>query len=229
MARQNIDEKWKTDPRRTALANRIGGRNADGMRVEVNWLLLAHKGQPIPLKEFKYVADWQEWVDCGLGEIVDETVRIAGADEYTEFFKKQRSNGSKGGRPKKNPEEPNLTQINPSETQTNPNNPSFSFSFSKKKNNNRQPKVEFKTLESLLAAIPKTTQDNWAKLYPQDFIERELLLAWNFYSVKPPGRLADWSRALGGWLERTTKWAKRDAVKAGIPENGDIGGEYALR
>ena len=132
VARQNIDEKWKTDPRRTALANRIGGRNADGMRVEINWLILSHKGHPVPLKEFKFVEAWQDWIDCGLGEIDGDAVHMAGADEYEEFFKKQRTNGSKGGRQPK----PKKTQTNPTVTQTNPNNPSssssFSFSVSKK-------------------------------------------------------------------------------------------------
>lgn len=138
VARQNIDERWKTDPRRTALAARTSGRNADAMRVEINWLLLDYKGEPVPLKVFKYVQDWQEWVDCGLAEIVGEMVRIAGADEYSEFFDKQRVNGSKGGRPKK----PTETQINPTETHSNPNNPSFSssFSFSKKEKKERKNK-----------------------------------------------------------------------------------------
>lgn len=129
MARQNIDEKWKTDPRRTALVKRIGSRNADGMRVEVNWLLLDHKGGPVPLKEFKFIENVQDWIDCGLAEVLGEMVRIAGADAYQEFFEKQKENGKKGGRPK-NPNEPTETQNNPTVTQTNPNNPSLSSSFS---------------------------------------------------------------------------------------------------
>jgi hypothetical protein len=121
--RQNIDEKWKTDPRRTALANRLGsGRLADGMRVEINWLVLAHKGQPIPLKEFKFVENYQDWIDCELAEVRGGLVHIAGADAYQAFFSKQVKNGGKGGRPK--------TQKNPKQTQTKPEKPSSSISSS---------------------------------------------------------------------------------------------------
>ncbi len=133
MARQNIDEQWKSDPRRTALVERLGnGRLADGMRVEVNWLLLDHKGKAIPLKKFQFIKNWQDWIDCGLGEAVGEDVRIAGADAYQEFFEKQFNNGKKGGRPKKtkNPKKPKETQDNPTVTQKKPNNPSSSSSIS---------------------------------------------------------------------------------------------------
>lgn len=130
--RQNIDEKWKTDPRRTALAKRIGGRAADGMRVEVNWLLLDHRGKPVPLKEFQFIDNWQDWIECGLAEVDGEFVRIAGADAYAEFFAKQKENGQRGGRPR-NPKKPNVTQINPNKpklTQKKPENPSSSISSS---------------------------------------------------------------------------------------------------
>jgi hypothetical protein len=158
-------------------------------------------------------------------------VRIAGAGEYAGFFEKQRVNSAKGGAAMKakaaqrSPLEPTGS---PEKPKAGPKSPSFSFSFSKKKKGDP---VFFENLPSLLAAIPKDTKENWGKLYSQDFIDRELLLAWNFYSVKPPKRLADWSRALGGWLERTTKWAERDAKaeRKDMPDDGDLGGEYALR
>lgn len=119
--RQNIDEKWKSDPRRKALVKRLGSeRLADGMRVEINWLLLDHKGKPIPMKEFKFVENFQDWIDCELGEIVGDAVRVVGADRYEEFYEKQTKNGSKGGRPRKKPKE----------TQNNPENPSSSSSSS---------------------------------------------------------------------------------------------------
>lgn len=135
MARQNIDEEWKTDPRRKLLVKKLGSeRLADGMRVEINWLILDHKGRPIPLKKFKFVEDYEAWIDCGLAEIKGEMVEIAGANRYGEWFEKQKENGLKGGRPKKNPEEPNETQNNPNEPneeKDNPKNPSYSFSSSK--------------------------------------------------------------------------------------------------
>lgn len=131
MARQNIDEKWKSDPRRKALAKRLGSeRIADGMRVEINWLVLDHKGQPVPLKEFKFVEDWQAWIECGLAETKGQLVHIAGADRYAEFFDKQKENGKRGGRPKETQENPVEPTTNPSETQKKPEKPSISFSSS---------------------------------------------------------------------------------------------------
>jgi hypothetical protein len=126
MARQNIDEQWKTDPRRTLLAERIGGRNADGMRVEINWLLLDHKGLPIPLKKFQFVKDWQAWVDCGLAEVKGDLVHVAGADAYAEFFAKQKANGLKPKKTTRSQRKPNEAK----ESQTKPNKPSFSSSSS---------------------------------------------------------------------------------------------------
>lgn len=135
--RQNIDEKWKTDPRRLALDKLIGRRMSDAMRVEINWLLLDYKGQPVPLKVFKYVEDWQAWVSCGLAEVIDEQVHIVGADEYAEFFAKQKTNGQKGGRPLKLVD-PTETQNNPTETHSNPKNPSSSSSFSSSKKKKKE-------------------------------------------------------------------------------------------
>ena len=95
MARQNIDEKWKTDPRKKALAKKLGSeRLADGLRVELNWLVLDHKGKPIPLKEFQFIENWDLVIECGLATIDGELVKIAGADRYDEFFEKQKENVS---------------------------------------------------------------------------------------------------------------------------------------
>jgi hypothetical protein len=121
--RQNIDEKWKTDPRRTALAKRIGARGADGMLVEITWLVLSHKGMPIPLKEFRYIENYLDWIDCGLAEVREEMVHVAGADRYREFFDKQVDNGRKGGRPKQ-------TQRKPRKPKHKPEKPSSSISSS---------------------------------------------------------------------------------------------------
>ena len=134
MARINIEEKWKTDPRRTALAKRIGTRAADGMLVEISWLVLAHKGQPIPLKEFEFIEDHKAWIECGLAEVCGEFVRVCGAEQYSSFFEKQQNNGKKGasfgklgGRPKSN----KTTNENPQETPKNPQKrPSISVSIS---------------------------------------------------------------------------------------------------
>lgn len=69
----------------------------------------------------------------------------------------------------------------------------------------------FESLDSLLANLPQKTKDGWASLYKQDFIDRQLILAWNYYETKPPPkRLADWSRALGSWLERGHQWEKKN-------------------
>jgi hypothetical protein len=116
VARQNIDEKWKTDPRRTALAKRIGGRAADGMRVELNWLILDHKGAPVPAKEFEFIENGKDWIECGLAEVKSDGVHIAGADRYIEYFEKQKRNGKKPKQAKR--------------SQTKPNKPSSSISSS---------------------------------------------------------------------------------------------------
>lgn len=157
MARQNIDEDWKTDPRRRALIKKLGSeRLADGARVELNWLILDHRGMPVPLKKFKFVEDYEALIECGLATLIDDNVEIAGADRYSEWFDKQAKNGSKGGRPSKtqnNPDKPNETQNNPTKPKItqgfqnghyeNPKKPSSSssssFSFSVSSSNKELP------------------------------------------------------------------------------------------
>lgn len=129
--RMNIDEKWKTDPRRTALVKRIGSRNADGMLVEIAWLLLAHKGEPVPLKEFQYIENYQDWIDCGLGKVVGEVVRVTGADEYSAFFDKQRANSAMGGQAMK----AKAAQRSPKKPRGSPKSPSSSSSYSPSSSN----------------------------------------------------------------------------------------------
>lgn len=94
------------------------------MLVEITWLVLAHRGQPIPLKEFEFIESYQDWIDCGLAHVSGgELVHVAGADRYAEFFSKQSENGKKGGRPKQ-------SQKKPKQTQTKPKKPSSSSSSS---------------------------------------------------------------------------------------------------
>lgn len=137
MARINIELKWQTDPRRKPLAKRLGSeRLADGMLVEIAGILLSHKGKGIPLAEFKFIENFNDWLECGLGCIDGEWVRICGSTQYQEYFEKQQENGSKGGRPPKpkltqdNPVEPKETQSNRPPLKNNPKNPSPSLSLS---------------------------------------------------------------------------------------------------
>lgn len=147
--RQNIDEKWKEDPRKKALAKRIGERNANGMRVEINWLLLDYKGQPIPLKVFQFVENHEDWVECGLASIEGDSVVVAGADEYAAFFDKQKENGQKGGRPKQTQENPEK----PKRKKQNPKKPSSSSSFSSSVSSSLE---EGNTLQPAVAVAEKT-------------------------------------------------------------------------
>lgn len=144
MARININEKWKTDPRRMALDRLLGDpRLSTGMLVEIHWLLWDHKGQGIPLNEFKFVRNHQEWLDCGLGIIDGEWVRISGQGEMKEFFDKQRLNAEKGssygvlgGRPRKNNAARDVTPKNPQKPPSFSISSSSSFSNSSLNNNN---------------------------------------------------------------------------------------------
>lgn len=127
MARQNIDEEWKTDPRRDRLIELLkDSRLADGARVQLNWLILDHKGRPVPLKKFKFVKDHEIYIECGLAEIKGSEVHISGADRYAEFFDKQRANAAKPRKAKASQKKPKLAKA----SLTEPIKPSSSFSSS---------------------------------------------------------------------------------------------------
>ncbi len=130
MARINIEEKWLGDPRRKLLIKRLGNeRLADGMLVEIARMIINHKGNPIPLSEFSYVENCQDWIDCGLARVENDAVQIVGTSPYRDFFEKQKANGQLGGRPP-NPRKPKETQNNPEEPNHKPKNPSPSSSSS---------------------------------------------------------------------------------------------------
>lgn len=164
LARQNIDEEWKSDPRRKRLVKAFQSeRLADGVRVELNWLILDHKGQPVPLKKFQYIEDFETLIECGLAEVQGEFVVIAGADRYAEFFDKQRENGKKGGRPKQtqsNPEKPKASQKKPKK-------PSFSssISFSKKE------EIQIQNTNTL-QALPAVVEENPVAVYCEAYKAR---------------------------------------------------------
>lgn len=233
MARINIEEKWKTDPRRKALSRLLkSDREADGMLVEVAWLVLAHKGEGIPLSEFKFLDNFDDWMACGLGEIDGEWVRIAGSEQYRLFFEKQRKNSALGGeamKAKASEGSPDKPTGSPKKPKPSPKSPSSSSSSSKEEEEENTAsirKVSFETKESLLAAVPQKTKDLWARLYNSDFVERNLALAWDYYSHKPPKNLAGWSRALSGWLERTTRWEQQAVKKENRPGSSEFTGGW---
>lgn len=237
--RMNIDEKWKTDPRRTLLVNRLRtktdrpDRIADGMLVEITWVLFSHKGEGVPLKEFKFIEYHEDWLDCGLGEIDGNWVRIAGSDRYEDFFEKQAENGSKGGRPAKNPKKPKKpkkTQNNPTEPNPNPENPSFSSSGSFSGSLSAEeragapaaalsaaPVGEFEIagdfrgnskLEHVLAFVPLAVQQDWTERWETRSVKETLLNGVGHYLTetgKPIHEIDDWGKLLVAWVKREKK------------------------
>jgi hypothetical protein len=214
MARLNIEEKWKADPRRTALVKRIGSRNADGMLVEIGWMVHAHKGQPIKMSEFCFVENFQDWIDCGLGIVVGDAVEIEGSKQYRDYYDKQRENGQKGaehghkgGRPPKNPQKTPRNGQKP---------PSYSSSFSSSKKNTNTAPVEISSHENLWAEIPSKTKSSWLTLYKsEEEIYHEVVRAFEWYTNHPkkrPQTMRGWVTAISSWLDRT--WQRRKAAEA---------------
>lgn len=226
--RVNIDEKWKADPRRKRLAKMLGSeRLADGMLIEVTWVLFAHKGEGVPLSEFRHIENHEDWIAVGLGRIEDEWVRIAGSSRYEEYFQKQAHNGSKGGRPKKNPKKPNVTQ-------TKPEKPSSSSSFSSSKNSEEGEGVapaalaiapgkgKACSLEALLTSIPPAGRDEMIegcrRYGGKNFFEAAARDAFTYHSVRPEAlkfSVADWVSKINAAIE----FAKKKAPAPFIPSS----------
>lgn len=218
MARQNIDDDWKTDPRRNALSKRLGStRLADGMRVEINWLILDHKGKPIPLKKFKFIENYEDWIECGLAEIRGEEVYISGADRYQEFFDKQNEfvkKASEAGKksaevrkkkygtaqPKggKGAKKPKVNRTEPNENRTEPNfssSISSSISFSLKEEVNTS--VEEYEIESSVI-------DAWFSAYDAEWLTREIKKAVAWLKANPKRKKKDYARFFTNWLNRSS-------------------------
>lgn len=68
--------------------------------------------------------------------------------------------------------------------------------------------LEFEDENALILSIDKKILDNWAKLYEQEYLQRELLKAWNWYSNNPrkkPKTIRGWVQALSSWFDRGWK------------------------
>lgn len=230
MARINIEEKWKTDPRRKLLVKCLGSdRLADGMLVEIASLVLSHKGEGIPLAEFKFVENSDDWVACGLGCIDGDWVRIAGSAQYREFFEKQRLNGGKGGRPPK----PTETQNNPPKPNHNPKKPSSSSSSSSSKENTEAvesagapapahraslggelsiviPELSGNSrIMETVCAVPVDVQRDWVARWEPKSVKETLLNGINHYILEADGRdlaeIDNWGKLLSAWIRREKK------------------------
>ncbi len=82
----------------------------------------------------------------------------------------------------------------------------------------------------LISQIPAATLARWAALYPQDFLQRELLKALNYYESNPrklPKTVGGWSRTLSSWFERGWEWAAKKYP--GVAPAGKVDIEQILR
>lgn len=242
MARINIEECWWTDPRRSRLTKLLGDEAlADGTVVRM-WRLAQEfwgRGRGlVPREIFETLEAAPKLIQAKLASEQGDQVYVRGSSQWFEWVHEKRAAASAGG--KKSAQRPRnakgqllkMPKQEPSDSQVNAKRIQVSGSGSGSGSKKKGEAVFFENLSDLLAAIPKDTKENWAKLYAKEFIDRHLIRAWNHYSADHKARpLAAWSRALGGWLERQTKFDERDAKaqRKDMPESGDLGGEYALR
>lgn len=69
--------------------------------------------------------------------------------------------------------------------------------------------VDFEDENALILSIDKKILDNWGRLYEQEYLQRELLKAWNWYANNPrkkPKSMRGWVQALSSWFDRGWKY-----------------------
>ena len=142
MARLNIEDCWWTDPRRSALAERLGGDAlADGAVVRA-WRLAQefwkHGRALVPKNMFDLLKFGSHLIEVGLAEIREDGVYIRGSSAYLDWVAERREAAKRGGKksaekrsskrqPKSKQTQPNAKQ---NEANANQTQPSVSGSFS---------------------------------------------------------------------------------------------------
>lgn len=220
MARINIEDSLFEDPRFELIANEIGKALAVG-----NFVLIAKvaqkywvKGELIPKEIYKRLKFPKQFVKVGLVIETDEGFYLKGSEKHFAWYVSKFKNGGQGGRPNKinNLQKPT---DNLNETYKNPlysllSTPSSlllthnSNSSSTVLEKSKPGPLEFKDENALILSIDKKILDNWAKLYEQEYLQRELLKAWNWYSNNPrkkPKTIRGWVQALSSWFDRGWK------------------------
>ena len=130
MARINIEETWWTDPRRGALAKRVGSEElADGYAVKL-WRVgqeyWKRNKQGIPKRCFDLLGGCLDLLGCGLAVLGENEVYVCGSDEHFQWLGQKQAAASSGG--KKSAQRPRdsrgrlhaASKQNPSETKQSP-------------------------------------------------------------------------------------------------------------
>lgn len=220
MARINVEDSLFEDPRFELIANEIGKALAVG-----NFVLIAKvaqkywvKGELIPKEIYKRLKFPKQFVEVGLVIEKDNGLYLRGSEKHFAWYVAKHGNGKKGGRPNKinNLQKPtdNLNETyenplysllsTPYSLLSTPNSNSSGAVLEKSKPG----PVEFQDESALILSIDKKILDNWGRLYEQEYLQRELLKAWNWYANNPrkkPKSMRGWVQALSSWFERGWK------------------------
>lgn len=105
MANINVIEKWWTDPRRAALARRLGNSTAlaDGcalMMWKTGYQYWSDKKQPkqaVPKQCFDLLEHATDLLACALAEVRNDEVYVKGSQDWFAWVFKKAESGKKGG------------------------------------------------------------------------------------------------------------------------------------
>ena len=102
MARLNIEDCWWTDPRRSALARKIGSEDKADIAAIRAWKLAQEfwkKGKGlVPIYLFEVLEYYQELLDCHLAEVRGEFVYVRGSSAYLDWVREAREKAQKAGK-----------------------------------------------------------------------------------------------------------------------------------
>jgi uncharacterized protein YdaU (DUF1376 family) len=136
--------------------------------------------------------------------------------EYHKFIEKQKTNGSKGGRPKKSHRKPTA---NPTQTQNNPNQEPTT--------NNQEPIIKERTRGSRLSAdfvLPKEWED-WAKQERPDLnlqsVGEQFRDYWSAKAGSGSTKL-DWQATWRNWIRNQKQVFKQaDLIRTTVPSSSE--------
>lgn len=222
MARQNIDDEWWSDPRRTRLAIALGSEfMADGVAVNA-WRLAQHfwvpDRKPIPVKTWQDAGIPQVFIDVKLADLIDGFVYVRGTEERNAWLFAKIEAGRRGGLARvirasnAQAELSTSKQIQPSSSSSFSVSSSDSDSISKTlapTSRSRAPVGAVDELRGLnfatekLGSVKQSVQRLWLEAYPdRAWIRQELLKACAWIEANPRKQSKDFGRFMNNWLAK---------------------------
>lgn len=212
--RTNVDDRWDIDPRRLALAEKLGDTDtADGAARRFWRLAQDFPGGVLPVELYDISRRSKEFEEAHLAERVEGGVYIKGSKNYHAWLGSRRAAGHLGGL-SRSPEKLKHLKQNRSTSEARATvarsivrskTEASSSSSSSEEERRREPRAERISLSADFhwLNVSDEHRKGWKESFPAVDLEVELSKAANYIRANPSKKKKNYERYLFNWLNRS--------------------------